>query len=182
MRTPRRHPRTREALGEPVGLKLVERLGRVEVLQRVRAERAGGEAPVEQAASGARHDHLAAVCGGPNASRASNRKPDVAIAFELGFPGVDPHPHFDLRALGPLVRSKGGLRGASCGRGIAHPREDREERLRLPVDDAAAVGLDRLLEQTTVVGHDLAVALLQTVLKQCRPLDIREEQRDGTAG
>jgi hypothetical protein len=74
----------------------------------------------------------------------------------------------------------GGLRGARCGRGIAHPREDREERLRLPVDDEAAVGLDRLLEQTTVLGHDLAVALLQAVLKQRRALDVREKQRDGT--
>ena len=37
------HPRTREALGEPVGLELVERLGRVEVLQWVRAERATAE-------------------------------------------------------------------------------------------------------------------------------------------
>ena len=114
-------------------------------------------------------------------SRTRHRKSDVAIALELGFPGVDPHPHLDLRSVGPLVGGDGGLRGARCGGGIAHPREDREERLRSPVDDAAAAGLDRLLEQTTVLGHDLAVALLQAVLEQRRALDVREKQRDGTA-
>ena len=181
VRTPRGHPRPREPLGKPVGLELVERLGRVEVLQRVRTERPGREAPVQQAASGARHDHLAAVCGGPNASRTSNRKSDVAIALEPGFPGVDSHPHLDLRSVRPLVGGDRGLRGARCGGGIAHPREDGEERLRLPVDDAAAAGLDRLLEQTAVLGYDLAVALLQAVLEQRRPLDVREKQRDGTS-
>ena len=94
---------------------------------------------------------------------------------------MKPHPHLDLRTVRPLVRRKRALRVGGGGHRVAHPWEDREKGFRLPVDDQPVVRLDRVLEQTPVLVHDLAVALLEPVLQLGRPLDIREEERDGAA-
>jgi hypothetical protein len=77
---------------------------------------------------------------------------------------VNPHSHLDLSAVGPLVRGDRALCVGSGSGGVPHPGEDGEERLGLPVDDEAAVGLDRRFEQPAVLGHDLPVLILQPVL------------------
>ena len=177
-----RHPWPREAIGEPVDLELEKGLRHIEVFQGVGAKSAHTGALGEQSPGSAREQDLTPVRGGPDSSCAGDGETDVPVALEFRLSRMKPHSHLDLRAVRPLVRRDRALRICGGGHRVAHPREDREKGLRLPVDDQASVRLDRLLEQTPVLVDDFAIALLEPVLKLGRSLDVREEERDGAAG
>jgi hypothetical protein len=51
----------------------------------------------------------------------------------------------------------------------------------LAVDDETTVQVDHILEKTPVIRDDLAVALLQPVLKLGRAFDVSEQQGDRAA-
>jgi hypothetical protein len=94
--------------------------------------------------------------------------------------GVEAHPHLDLDTVRPRVREECELAlDCSQERIRARARERDEEGVALRIDLVAAVSGERLPEQALVVAHDGSVAIPQLLHEPRRPLDVREDERDG---
>ncbi len=175
----------RKRLGEAVGGRLVQTDGPVEILQPLLAQVAQEDVEVlllvlEQRLGGLGEEDLAAVAGRPDARRAVDRKARVPAVGRDRLPCVEPHPHPDRCAVGPLVGGKGELAldgGEQC---VPRARERDEERVALRVDLVAVVGCEGLPQQALVIGEHLPVAVAELLDEPGRSLDVREQEGDRT--
>ena len=84
---------------------------------------------------------------------------------------MNAHPH---RQLEPLLRLARGAERAGGG------REGDEERVALRVDLDAAVPLERVAQDTPMLGERSRVVIRAELVQEARrPLDVREEKGDG---
>jgi hypothetical protein len=125
---------------------------------------------------------LAAVAGSRDSRGPVDGQSDIAAVRELGLTRVDTdsNPHLAFRR--PVVRRKRALsldrrgdRGACAG-------EDKEERVSLRIHLEAAEVCERPPQQASVLRQDAGVPLSELALEPRRPLDVREEEREGAAG
>ena len=98
---------------------------------------------------------------------------DVTLLREQRRAGVKTHPHRQIERVLGLARGF-----ERTGRG----RKRDEECVSLRVDLDAAVTPERLAQNTPLLGQPAPVLLrAELVEKARRPLDVREEERDGAA-
>ena len=97
------------------------------------------ELVAEQRARRLGEQNLAAVPGGADPRRAHDVQPDVALVADGRLAGVQPHPHADLRVLGPRVVAQRALGRDGRLDGGAGAREREEERVALRVHLRAAL-------------------------------------------
>jgi hypothetical protein len=137
---------------------------------------------LDQAASGLRQQHLAAVRRIPDASRAVDRETDVALPGGGGLAAVDADPHPNLHTVRPGLGNQGLLDRDRRRNRVCGAAEGDEECVALGVDLAAVVGGERLAQHHLVAGEHLTVALPADLLEQRgRSLDIREQESDRAA-
>ncbi len=111
---------------------------------------------------------------GRDAGRTVDVHPDVALVGDDGLPGVHAHPH----------AHGAGLAGPACAvrrsrHGVLGAREGDEERVPLRVDFDAAVPLECLTERPPMLEERVGVRVAQLREQAGRPLNVREEERDG---
>ncbi len=104
------------------------------------------------------HD-LAAVRGRGHARRVVDVKADVLVADEWRFTRVQPDPHAQRHALGPIVLAERGLRRRRGAARVDRALKDREERVALGAELAPAAAGERRAKDLVVIGLRLDVAL-----------------------
>ena len=114
--------------------------------------------------------------GGGDARCTVDVDPDVALFGHDGLARVKPHADADR----PVAKRRLPVRGG-CDR-VGGARECDEERVALRVDLDAAVPCERVPQRTTVLAQQLRVVLAVLVEQPRRALDVREEERHGSAG
>jgi hypothetical protein len=103
-----------------------------------------------------------------------NRQPDVAVARGVRTPTVHTHANAERRR--PLLGRQRSLRVDGSLNRCGRLGEGREELVTAPVDDPAAIGLDRLLNQLTMPVEDRAVVGSEVGEQPRRSLDVGEEK------
>jgi hypothetical protein len=107
---------------------------------------------------------------------------DVPVSVLGRFSGVNPHPHTQLRAVGPLEPGEGTLAVDGCRHRVLGASEGDEERVALGVDLVSAVSLESLAEQSLMLRERLPVQRAEPLQQAGRSLDVREEKGDGAGG
>jgi hypothetical protein len=95
---------------------------------------------------------------------------------------MDAHADLHLHAVWPGMLGERPLRRRCRLNGVPSPPKDGEEGLGLAVDNRAAVGGERLLQEAAMLRHDLLVARTEAELQLGRPLDVSEEEADRPTG
>ena len=171
---------------EPCDVELVQVLGPVEILEVRIAElaraRSLGQVALEQGVRRVREEHLAAVAGIADPGRPVHVEADIAILGDHGLAGVDPHANADIRRLGPVVPRDAPLGVGRRGDRLARPSEDPERRVALRVDLLAVVASEGGAKDLLMVRHHPRVPVAELVDEPGRPLDVGEEEGDGTGG
>jgi hypothetical protein len=80
------------------------------------------------------------------------------------------------------VRRELALGRDRAGDRVLRTREGEEEGVALRVDLLPAGLSEPVAQDSPVVAVDLAVPVAELLEKACRPFDVREEERDGSAG
>jgi hypothetical protein len=153
---------------------LVDPLRRGQVLQAVLAE-VDEPGVCRERGRRRRDEHLSAVPRGRDARGPVDVGADVPLVREVRRPGVDPDadPHHPRRELGLCVARR--VEGAGGG------GECVEEGVALRVDLDAPVPAERVAEHGPVLVERGRVPLRPQLVQQAgRPLDVREEERDGS--
>ncbi len=126
---------------------LEQPLGAVEVLEPVLAELRErgpvGKLVLREDRRGLGQQDLAAVTHGTDPGGAMDLDPDIAVALDARFAGMDRHPDPDRCAVGPVVGVECLLRLERAGDGIGRAGEGHEERVALRVDLDAVPALER---------------------------------------
>jgi hypothetical protein len=171
---------------EARGVQLEQALRLVDVLEPMRAEVAerdvGERVVAEQGARGLRDEHLPSHGRGSDSRRPVHAEPDVAVLAVRRLAGMDAHPDAQLSAVGPFVLRERSLAVDGCGYGVLGAPEGDEERIALRVDLVAPMGLERLTEESLVLCQRLPVVPAEPLQQARRPLDVREEEGDGSGG
>ena len=113
--------------------------------------------------------------------RAMDAETVVTLVSDAGLAGVQADPHTTLRAFGPWVLGESALCGDCRQRGVRRLAKSDEEGVALCVDLLAVVLGECGAQDPAVVGEHLAVPVAQQFQQPRRPLDVREEERDGPA-
>ena len=104
-----------------------------------------------------------------------NREPDVAVSSRgVRAPAV--HTHANAKRRRPWLGRQRTLRVHGCLDRVVRLGERREELVGAHVDDAAVVGLDRLLEERAMPVEHRAIAGSELGEQPRRSLDVGEEQ------
>ena len=85
-------------------------------------------------------------------------------------------PHVDARRFRPRLGGQRELRGDGARDRARRVEERGEELVSAPVDDGAAVGGDRGLDQRPVALEHLAVQIAELAQDAGRALDVREQE------
>ena len=128
-----------------------------------------------------RQQHLPAAPDRAQPGRSDHVDAEVALATDSWLTCVQAHAHANRLAVGPLVHGVRALRFDGCRDGVASPREREEERIALRVDLDTAARRKALAHQPAMAGQDLAVLVSERFEQARRPLDVAEDERDGSA-
>ena len=154
---------------------LVEPLRRRQILEAVLAQVAPFRPGAEKPLGRIREDDLAAVAGTHDPCCAVHVGADVSLVGNSGLTRVNAHTN----AHRPCAES---VLGLTRGRDrVARAREHDEERISLRVDLDSAVSRERRAQHATMLGKHVRIPVTELVEQACRTLDVREEQRDGSA-
>ena len=126
------------------------------------------------------HDDLPAVAGVRDAGRPNDVDPRVALLAQARRADVQPDPHAHGRVVRPLrvaQRALRGERGVRAGDGI---RECGDVLVSDRVGLGAAVCGDGVAKQPAQERHGGGVVDLRILLQRGRPLDVGEEEGDGS--
>jgi hypothetical protein len=107
--------------------------------------------------------------------------PDVPLLPDDGLPGMEAHADAQLGTGRPLVRRERALSGNRRGDRVPAALEAVEERVALGVDLLSAPGGERVADQAAMLRERVGVAFAEPLEKLRRPLDVREDERDGAA-
>jgi hypothetical protein len=110
-----------------------------------------------------------------------NGKTRVLITVSHGLSGVNPHSNLDLYALRPAVSKERQLRLDGSEHGVPGARESHKKGVPLSVDLVTVMGGECCPQEALVVGEHERVAIAQLLHQARRPLNVREEKRDGPA-
>ena len=160
-----------------MALELVQALRRAQVLEAVLAEvserrRAG----VEKVRRRLGQEYLASVPCAHDPRRPMDVEADVSLVRHDGLAGVEADPH------GHGSTDERSLSVACGGDSVSGARERDEERVTLRVHLDSTVPRESLTQHAAMLREDVGVTLPELVQKACGALDVREEQRDGSAG
>ena len=171
----------REVEAEARRDELEQPLGPRDALEEVVAEIAHLEAVADEVTRRLREYDLSTVRGRADTCTAREVDADVVPAGrQLRLARVDAHPHPDRLPLGPVVRREGELARRGAVERVTRTLEGEEERVALCVDLDAAVHGERRAQQLPVGGQGVVVADAEESREPRRPLDVREEERDGS--
>ena len=126
--------------------------------------------------------HLAAVRRRGDPRGAVHVDADVVAVGEQRVAGVDAHAHPHRHASRPALRES----SAVCEAAAAATRtggvvESDEEAVALRVDLVAPVVVERATQDAPMAAQDIRVAVAELVQEPGRPLDVREQERDGAS-
>ena len=125
---------------------------------------------------------LAARGCGRDSSGPVDIDPQVVIAPQHSLPGVHAHPHAQGAAVRPGVRGQALLGDNRGQHGISRFREHREERIPLrPNLRSARFGYRSAKDLRVLLLHG-PVAGTEFLEETCGPLDVGEQEGDGTCG
>jgi hypothetical protein len=117
--------------------------------------------------------NLPAITRGGDPRRPVDVDADVALVGDERLAGMDAHPDADRAVVErPLGRGRGRER---IGRAV----EGHEEGVTLGVYLDAAVALEGLTQEPSVLGQRLRVGVAELVQQTRRPFDVGEEKGDG---
>ena len=101
----------------------------------------------------------------------------ISPSAEAPLAGVQPHPHADVRIVGPGMPLERALRfdsGAHSGDG---GREGGEERVALRPDHCAVVRLHRGTHETVMLLQQRRIGVTEALDEACASLDVGEQER-----
>jgi hypothetical protein len=94
-------------------------------------------------------------------------EPEVALVADRGLARMQPHPHLEFDAVGPVVRRERALRGDGRRDGVAGTREREEEGVTLAVDLMPTGSRTAVAHDPAVLGFDGCIVVDQ-LLEQPR--------------
>ena len=177
-------PDRREVALEILDNQLPEPLGLIEILEPMDTEiselGALGERFPDEGARRVGEEHLAAVPDAGDAAGAVNVESDVPLGAEAGLAGVHAHPDPDLDVVRPRLAGERALRG-NGGRDRSGRRwKGDEEGVPLGPHLDATLRLEGRPQQLLVSSEDRRPSLALRLEQPGRPLDVGEQERDGT--
>ena len=175
-----------ERFRQAVDRELVDALRPVDVLQPHLSELdlldAVGEIAGDERRRRRGEEHLTSVPGAADPGRAMDVDPDVALLADHRLARVQAHPDTYVGAVRPDVCRQRPLPGDGGGDRVASAQEAEEERVALRVDLLAAARAELSSQDPTVVGERVGVAVAEALQQLGRAGDVREDERDGSAG
>jgi hypothetical protein len=103
---------------------------------------------------------------------------DVPLPAHERLARVESHADANGSTIRPPLRGECALAGHGGGDGVPCARESDEERVALRVDLVVLELRECRTQQACVGRKDLVVGLAELSEQPCRPLDVREEERD----
>jgi hypothetical protein len=120
--------------------------------------------------------------GGAEARGANNVDTEVALRIHSWFARVQTHADANILSAGPFVSSMRALCRDGRRDSLSGTSECKEERVPLSVDLDAPVLAERGSDNAAVVRNQLCIALAEALEKARRPLNVAEEESDGSSG
>ena len=120
-----------------------------------------------------RHKHLTAMAHGRDPRCAMDVDPDIPLICDHRFPGVQTHTNTDRAAC------KRRLSSTRSRNGIGGARERDEESISLRVHLHPAIASKGLTQNSAMLPERLHIGVAKLVQQPSRPLDVREQERDG---
>ena len=125
-----------------------------------------------------RHQDLPPVPDGEDAGDAIDGGTEVVGVALLRVPGVQRHPHPEHAGVAPRLVGERPLTGDGGLHGLGRHREGGADGVADRLEDDAAMGLDRLAQQSVVASQGRGHGLGQLLPALGGTLDVREEERD----
>ena len=103
------------------------------------------------------------------------------LAADLDIARVQPHPHAELAHVAPVLGGNRALTVDGGPNSVAGAGEGGVHAVTQGFEDDAAVGLDSAAQQVVMTAHRRPHCM-RVLLQQARaPLDVSEEERDGSS-
>jgi hypothetical protein len=93
---------------------------------------------------------------------------------------MQPHADAHRSLIGPGMRGKDALGGHSSRDGIGGTRKGEEQGVSLRINFMPVKPLESRVQQLSALSQHMAILLTYVLQQERRPLDIGEEQRDGS--